>query len=90
MYQRRYYKNLFEFNLQPFLSMLESRQAEMNPIDWHSSVSRTRSSICENPVQYLGTDLPSYETTRKLVEEIFSDFLDKFDQIVVKEAFEQE
>lgn len=69
------YKGRFLRTLDPFLDMLAHKQIDINHEEWFSLVHRLESGVTLQPEQYLGKDVPSQETTVRIVREIFDDFI---------------
>jgi hypothetical protein len=74
-YRRQDYKNLFKSNLEPFLDMLENKQANTDPRRWQERVSRLATFIAANPEQYVGSVMPLRSIAIEIIEEIFEDFV---------------
>lgn len=74
-YQRQDYKNLFKSNLEPFLDMLENKQANSDPHRWRERVSWLAACVAGNPEQYVGQEMPVRNIAIEIIDEIFEDFL---------------
>lgn len=71
----KYYKGRFRRALQPVFVMLIDRKSKMDYDEWQNYVSYTLTRVLENPLEFLGEDMPSPSLTSDIVKEIFSEFM---------------
>ncbi len=69
------YKVKFNRKLAPLKAMLVNKKSRMNVNAWRSLILKTEERIILNPVEYLGEELPSSETTSLILKIIFSEFV---------------
>ena len=69
------YKRIFRRNLQPLFAVLVSRRRSMDKASWTILVEETLNHVVENPVEYVGSDLPHHQLLIDVLDEIRSDFL---------------
>lgn len=69
------YKRIFRRNLQPVFALLVAKRDSSSPVFWEEEVKRTLSRVGENPVEYLGEDLPQQSLLLTILEEIENEFL---------------
>jgi hypothetical protein len=65
----------FSLILQPFLDLLEYQREYVSFNDWIYLVNRDHARIISQPEQYLGGELPPVAIIKKVVDEIFKDFI---------------
>lgn len=73
--QFKKYKRIFRRNLQPILAVLVARRHSMEFSSWTDMVSQTLDHAVNNPVEYLGDDLPDSSLMRDILDEIRDEFL---------------
>ena len=69
------YKRIFRRNLQPLFAVLVARRRSMDKITWTKLVDETLQHVVDNPLEYIGNDLPNHQLTRDVIEEIRNEFL---------------
>ena len=69
------FKMKFNRSLEPIKVMLINRKEKLGQEDWLRFVELTKSSVIQNPDQYLGRELPQHEILTMIVQGIFDDFL---------------
>lgn len=74
----KHYKRIFRNNLQPNLAVLLAKRNEMQEEEWEVYVRKTTERIRQNPIEFLGADLPS--------ESLISDILDEIEKEFIKET----
>jgi hypothetical protein len=70
-----YYRRKFNTALEPLKVMLVNKKRTLTLASWMAYVNKTKASIIESPVEYLGDKLPPKELTDRIVDSLFSDFL---------------
>lgn len=70
----RRYKRIFRRHLQPVFALLVSRRKGMDISSWKALVRRTLKQVANNPVEYLGNDLPSARLITDILDEIQYEF----------------
>jgi hypothetical protein len=70
----KYYKRRFKNSLEPLLVMLVAKKQTVTPGKWNSLLSKTVSSIMNNPTEYLGAELPEFSLVCDILYEIFEQF----------------
>jgi len=68
-------KQEFQVRLLPVMDLLDHKRSVLPHEDWIAFTGRTKTSIVNNPIQFLGQDLPDKEITTELVESIFSEYI---------------
>jgi hypothetical protein len=69
------YKRIFRRNLQPLFAVLVARRRSMDKAAWTRLVDETLRHVIDNPVEYVGSDLPHQQLTRDVLDEIRTEFL---------------
>lgn len=69
------YKTKFRYALQPLFAMIVGRRKTMDYNDWEDMILRAKISILNNPIDFLGTDLPDESLVRDVIDEIFYEFM---------------
>ena len=69
------YKRIFRRNLQPLFAVLAARRRSMDKATWTLLVDETLRHVIDNPVEYVGTDLPHQQLIRDVIDEIRTEFL---------------
>lgn len=69
------YKRIFRRNLQPVFAVLVAKRDRVPPASWEEEVKNTLLRVGENPVEYLGEDLPQQPLLLTILEEIEYEFL---------------
>jgi hypothetical protein len=69
------YKRIFRRNLQPLFAVLVARRRSMDTVTWETLVDETLRHVKDNPVEYVGTDLPNQQLIRDVLEEIRYEFI---------------
>lgn len=69
------YKRIFRRNLQPVFAVLVAKRVHTAEVSWEEEVRHTLSRIGNNPVEYLGQDLPQEPLLHTILEEIEYEFL---------------
>lgn len=70
-----YYRRKFNTALEPIKVMLVNKKRTLTLATWMLFVNKTKESVLERPVEYLGANLPEKEITDSIVDSLFSDFL---------------
>jgi hypothetical protein len=70
-----YYRRKFNTALEPIKVMLVNKKRTLTLATWMAYVNKTKASVIDRPVEYLGDNLPAKEITDKIVDSLFSDFL---------------
>jgi hypothetical protein len=70
-----YYRRKFNTALEPIKVMLVNKKRTLTLATWMAYVNKTKASVLESPVEYLGDNLPAREVTNQIVDSLFSDFL---------------
>lgn len=73
--ETKHYKRIFKNALEPIIVMLRDRRSTMTILSWNKFVQQTRAHIIENPVEFIGDDLPNKNLLVEIVEIIFNEFL---------------
>jgi hypothetical protein len=73
--QFKKYKTKFRYALKPVFVMLADREKEMNPEEWNIQTKKMHQHILDNPIEFLGTDLPDQSLINDILNEIFIEFL---------------
>jgi hypothetical protein len=71
----KHYKRKFRNSLEPLFVMLQDKKRRMEKEEWLSFVNKTMHSVLNNPVEFLGTELPEEEMVKDLVQELFVQFV---------------
>lgn len=71
----RKYKRKFRRHLQPVFAVLAAQRKQMHYSVWQEHVALTLSRIENNPIEYLGEDLPGPHLIKDVLAEIQSEFL---------------
>jgi len=69
------YKRIFRRNLQPLFAWLVTKRRSMDKLTWTMLVDETLHHVIDNPVEYLGNDLPHEQLIRDVLDEIRIEFL---------------
>jgi hypothetical protein len=69
------YKRIFRRNLQPVFAVLVAKRDGISADSWEEEVKHTLIRVGENPVEYLGQDLPQQSLLLTILEEIEYEFL---------------
>ncbi|MBT1685921.1 hypothetical protein [Dawidia soli] len=69
------YKRIFRRNLQPIFAVLVAKRDRISATSWEEEVKITLTRVGENPVEYLGEDLPQQSLLVTILEEIEYEFL---------------
>jgi hypothetical protein len=69
------YKRIFRRNLQPLFAVLVARRRSMDKGTWTMLVDETLRHVIDNPVEYVGSDLPHQQLIRDVLDEIRAEFL---------------
>jgi hypothetical protein len=69
------YKRIFRRNLQPIFAVLVVRRREVEMSAWKKLVDETLQHVIDNPIEYLGNDLPDNQLMLDILNEIRNDFL---------------
>jgi len=69
------HKSRFIDFLEPIITLFIWRRDQLANEDWLKFVEQTRTSIIQNPEQYLGRDLPKQEVIEAVINSIFDDFM---------------
>lgn len=69
------YKRIFRRNLQPIFAVLVAKRDRISAASWEEEVKITLARVGENPVEYLGEDLPQQPLLLTILEEIEYEFL---------------
>jgi hypothetical protein len=69
------YKRIFRRNLQPIFAVLVVRRREVEMSAWKKLVDETLKHVIDNPIEYLGNDLPDNQLMLDILNEIRNDFL---------------
>ena len=72
--QFKYYKRVFRKNLQPIFAVLVAKRKHLHPESWEELVKSTLEKIHNNPVEYLGKDLPHDSLMMDILGEIQVEF----------------
>lgn len=67
----------FFLTLQPFMDLLEYQREYVSLNDWMHLVNRDHARIISQPEQYLGRELPSSAIIKRMVDEIFKEFIER-------------
>ena len=70
-----YYRRKFNTALEPIKVMLVNKKRTLTLATWMAYVHKTKASVIESPIEYLGDNLPNKEVTDQIVDSLFSDFL---------------
>jgi hypothetical protein len=70
-----YYRRKFNTALEPIKVMLVNKKRTLTLATWMAFVNKTKASVLESPVEYLGDNLPPRDVTNQIVDSLFSDFL---------------
>jgi hypothetical protein len=70
-----FYRRKFNTALEPIKVMLVNKKRTLTLATWMAFVNKTKASVLERPVEYLGDNLPEKELTSQIVDSLFSDFL---------------
>jgi hypothetical protein len=74
-FQFKKYKRIFRRNLQPVFASVLARKRNMEFSSWKELVNETLQHVVNNPVEYLGDDLPDKSLLVDILEEIRDEFL---------------
>jgi hypothetical protein len=69
------YKRIFRRNLQPVFAVLVAKRDRISAALWEEEVKHILTRVGENPVEYLGGDLPQQPLLLTILEEIEYEFL---------------
>ena len=69
------YKSIFRRSLRPVLALLVARRHAMSLASWEATVDETLRHVVNNPVEYLGSDLPDESMVNNVLDEIRQEFL---------------
>jgi hypothetical protein len=69
------FKTKFRYSLKPLFAMLVAKQRLINKKEWTALVNKVHESVCRNPSEFLGADLPEPNLLRDVLDEIFQEFL---------------
>jgi len=69
------YKRIFRRNLQPLFAVLVARRRSTDKKTWTLLVNETLQHVIDNPVEYVGSDLPHQQLIRDVLDEIRTEFL---------------
>jgi len=69
------YKRIFRRNLQPLFAVLVVRRRSMDKVTWTLLVNETLRHVIDNPVEYIGSDLPNPQLISDVLDEIRIEFL---------------
>jgi hypothetical protein len=69
------YKRKFRNSLEPVMVMLIHRKSKISFDQWNDLVTRTKASIINNPVEFLGSGLPDQNSVKDIIEILFDEFL---------------
>ncbi len=73
--QFKKYKRIFRRNLQPLLAVLAARRRSTPTVAWMAMVNKTMRHIINNPVEYLGEDLPPRRLIVDILDEVQTEFI---------------
>ena len=73
--QFKKYKSIFRRSLRPVLAVLVARRHAMSQASWEASVDETLRHVVNNPIEYLGSDLPDERLVTDVLGEIRLEFL---------------
>jgi len=68
------YKKVFRRSLRPMFGVLVARRGTMNTTLWEQSVEETLRHVANNPVEYLGANLPDKRIVADILHEIRNEF----------------
>ena len=68
------YKTKFRYALKPIFAMLTAKTEDMERDEWTEYVKRTHRRILQNPIDFLGTDLPNSSLLKDILDELFLDY----------------
>ena len=69
------FKTTFVKSLEPFIDYLNNLGERLDAGKWQMVVHQIEDRIISNPEQYLGKGLPSKLIIKKIINEIFEDYL---------------
>jgi hypothetical protein len=69
------YKTKFRYTLQPLFALLLYKRKQLQSPSWLELCQKTKQSILNNPLEFLGDDLPEKNLMEDIVEEIFVEFV---------------
>lgn len=75
-------KQIFLIALLPLMDLFEHKKTILNEEEWLKFVYATQTRVTINPEQFLGKELPGSEVIHKVVDEIFIEYLAKYDVAV--------
>ncbi|HET6539559.1 MAG TPA: hypothetical protein VFG46_03690 [Chryseolinea sp.] len=71
----RFYKRKFKNALEPMLVMLLNHKDTMSDDSWVTHVQDIQTHVMNNPVEFLGRNLPPATTVKEIVALIFKQFV---------------
>jgi len=71
----RFYKRKFKNSLEPMLVMLLNHKEIMGDDSWKNYVQDIQARVMNNPVEFLGRNLPPATTVKEVVALIFNQFV---------------
>jgi hypothetical protein len=69
------YKTRFRYALKPLFAMLVARQRVLSRDEWIGLVKSTSNAVQNNPLEFLGTDLPDVDLLRDVLDDLFHEFM---------------